>query len=146
MFISKGSTSNNGGVPFLLNNNNSPEVLHVSARRLGNCHSNTQWPPIQSRKIIQAFTKSLEHALNQSSVTNQWPIVFQSNTTQCFIVLQSWTIINLLFSWLENNRNMIVACLKNNRPLIGQQWTTNWKTIEHWLENNRAWMRYAWMI
>ena len=75
----------------------------------------------------QAFTKSLEHALKQSSVTNQYPIVFQSNSTQCVIVLQitnnHWSF-NCLLDWktIENwlsldwkrNRNVIVDWLENN--------------------------------
>ena len=102
--------------------NNLPEVVWLSARRLSNCHNITQGPP-----RLPIKEKSFKHALNQSSVTNKLPIVFQSNTTQCFIVFQSWTIIDLLFSWLENNIQLIIIWLENNSKLIVA-----------WLENNRT--------
>ena len=108
---------------------------YLSARRLSNCHNNTQRPP-----LLPIKEKSFKHALNQSSVTNKWSIVFQSNTTRCFIVFQSWTIIVLLFSWLEDNWLLL------DWKTIANWLLLDWKTIEHWLENNRPRVRYASMI
>ena len=61
-------------------------------------------------KIIQTFTKLPEYALNQSSVKNEWPIVLQSNTTQCFIVFQSWNDYSS-FVYLIVKQWIIDCCL-----------------------------------
>ena len=82
-----------------------------------NCQTSEHNSLTRPRKIVQAFTKSLEHALNHSSVTHLGSIVFKSRTIS-FLLFSNQQSIVLQSS---NNQFSVVFQSSNNQlPIVFQ--------------------------